>query len=446
MSRPQLMPGRLCCRVWTVRQGVGHGLAHADDLALALRLADAADAVTLPRFRAADLRVTTQARPQPRHRRRHRRRGGAARGDRRRAAGRRGARRGGRRRGDRRRTACWVLDPIDGTKNFSRGMPAWATLIALTVDGTATVGVVSAPALGRRWWGAVGAGRVDVGRAGRAAAADRGLRGRRRSATPTCPRLTCASSGSRRRDRWLALVDAVWETRAFGDFWQHVLVAEGVLDVAVDPVANPWDLAALAPVVAEAGGRLTDLAGVDDLGGRRRAHHQRRAARRGPRRDRPVGRPGPGSDRGNDATRSGTVFRHAHRARRSPRAGRSVCSPPGPTTRRESLSASRKAAGVPVGPPRTRQPSGANDATRSGTVFRHAHRARRSPRAGRSVCSPPGPTTHAVSPSPPHGRSPEIGPPRASAAFGATSATPARDGSRARTTCAPAARQRGISE
>jgi histidinol-phosphatase len=65
-----------------------------------------------------------------------------------------------------------------------------------------------------------------------------------------------------RMDRWLALVDAVWETRAFGDFWQHVLVAEGVLDVAVDPVANPWDLAALAPVVAEAGGRLTDLTGA----------------------------------------------------------------------------------------------------------------------------------------------------------------------------------------
>ena len=62
-------------------------------------------------------------------------------------------------------------------------------------------------------------------------------------------------------DRWLALVDAVWETRAFGDFWQHVLVAEGVLDVAVDPAANPWDLAVLAPVVAEAGGKLTDLTG-----------------------------------------------------------------------------------------------------------------------------------------------------------------------------------------
>ena len=77
-------------------------------------------------------------------------------------------------------------------------------------------------------------------------------------------------------DRWLALVDAVWETRAFGDFWQHCLVAEGVLDVAVDPVANPWDLAALVPVVAEAGGRLTDLTRRRHLGGRRRAHHQRR--------------------------------------------------------------------------------------------------------------------------------------------------------------------------
>ncbi len=230
------------------------------DLALALRLADAADAVTLPRFRAADLRVSAKPDRSPvtdadtaaeevlRELLTVERPADAVLGE----EG--GGSVAGAARG-------WVLDPIDGTKNFSRGMPVWATLIALAVEGEAVVGVVSAPALGRRWWGAVGEGAWTSDGAG---------------AAPR--RITVSAVGSLgdaylsttdlrvfgrqgRMDRWLALVDAVWETRAFGDFWQHVLVAEGVLDVAVDPVANPWDLAALAPIVAEAGGRLTDLTG-----------------------------------------------------------------------------------------------------------------------------------------------------------------------------------------
>ncbi len=233
----------------------------ADDLALALRLADAADAVTLPRFRATDLRVSTKPDRSPvtdadtaaeevlRALIGVERPGDAVLGE-----------EGGGDVADAGRG--WVLDPIDGTKNFSRGMPAWGTLIALTVEGAATVGVVSAPALGRRWWGAAGQGawtsdapsaaprRIAVSRV--AALGDAYL--------STTDLRVFAQQG--RMDRWLALVDAVWETRAFGDFWQHVLVAEGVLDVAVDPVANPWDLAALAPIVAEAGGRLTDLTGA----------------------------------------------------------------------------------------------------------------------------------------------------------------------------------------
>jgi histidinol-phosphatase len=231
-----------------------------DDLALALRLADAADAVTLPRFRAADLRVTTKPDRSPvtdadtaaedvlRELIAVERPGDAVLGEE--GGGGVGAGRG------------WVLDPIDGTKNFSRGMSVWATLIALTVDEAATVGVVSAPALGRRWWGAVGRGawtsdapgeeprKITV--SGVAELGDAYL--------STTDLREFGQQG--RMDRWLALVDAVWETRAFGDFWQHVLVAEGVLDVAVDPVANPWDLAALVPVVTEAGGMLTDLTGV----------------------------------------------------------------------------------------------------------------------------------------------------------------------------------------
>jgi histidinol-phosphatase len=233
----------------------------AADLALALRLADAADAVTLPRFRAADLQVTTKPDRSPvtdadtaaeevlRALIAVERPGDAVLGE----EG--GGSAAGAGRG-------WVLDPIDGTKNFSRGMPAWATLIALTVDGTATVGVASAPALRRRWWGAIGQGAWTSDAPGASP---------RRMAVSRVATLGDAYLSTTdlrvfgqqgRMDRWLALVDAVWETRAFGDFWQHVLVAEGVLDVAVDPVANPWDLAALAPVVAEAGGRLTDLTGA----------------------------------------------------------------------------------------------------------------------------------------------------------------------------------------
>jgi histidinol-phosphatase len=156
----------------------------------------------------------------------------------------------------------WVLDPIDGTKNYSRGVPVWATLIALTEHGRAVVGVVSAPALGRRWWGALGLG---------AWASEHHSPPRRLSVSGVADLADAYLSTTDFRtftrehelDRWLALADACWETRAYGDFWQHVLVAEGVIDLAVDRHASAWDLAALAPVVAEAGGRLTDLDGVE---------------------------------------------------------------------------------------------------------------------------------------------------------------------------------------
>jgi histidinol-phosphatase len=233
---------------------------HADDLALALRLADTADAITVDRFRAADLRVTRKPDRTPvtdadtatedalRAVIGTERPGDAVLGE----------ERGGEvpesGRG-------WVLDPIDGTKNFSRGVPAWATLIGLTVHGRAVVGVASAPALGRRWWGAAGLG---------AWASDNGGPPRRLAVSgvsdladaylSTTDFRTFSRSGD--LDRWLALADACWETRAFGDFWQYCLVAEGVIDVAVDRAASAWDLAALGPILDEAGGRLTDLDGV----------------------------------------------------------------------------------------------------------------------------------------------------------------------------------------
>jgi len=233
---------------------------HADDLALALRLADVADAITLDRFRAADLRVTRKPDRTPvtdadtatedalRAVIDSERPGDAVLGE--------------ERGGDLPDSGRgWVLDPIDGTKNYSRGVPAWATLIGLTVHGRAVVGIASAPALGRRWWGAHGLGawtsenggpprRITV--SGVADLADAYL--------STTDFRTFSENGD--LPRWLALADACWETRAFGDFWQYCLVAEGVIDVAVDRAAGVWDLAALVPILDEAGGRLTDLDGV----------------------------------------------------------------------------------------------------------------------------------------------------------------------------------------
>ncbi|WP_252436399.1 histidinol-phosphatase [Pseudonocardia humida] len=231
------------------------------DLELALALADAADAVTLPRFRAADLRVDrkpdrtpvtdadTAAETALRALITENRPDDAVLGE----------EEGGDLSFDGR---GWVLDPIDGTKNFSRAMPAWATLIALTVDGDPVVGVASAPALGRRWWGArgLGAWTSDAPGADPRPITVSGVRELDDAYLSTTDLRVFGQQG--RMDRWLALVDACWETRAFGDFWQHCLVAEGVLDVAVDAIVNPWDLAALVPIVAEAGGRMTGLSGT----------------------------------------------------------------------------------------------------------------------------------------------------------------------------------------
>jgi histidinol-phosphatase len=231
-----------------------------DDLALALRLADDADAVTRRRFRALDLRVETKPDLTPvtdadreveaalRRRLADERPADAVVGE---EYGESGA-------GSRR----WIVDPVDGTKNFVRGAPVWATLVALEVDGRVTVGVASAPALGRRWWAARGSGAwVDDG----------GTEPRRCTVSKVSALedafLSYASlSGweSRRRlTPLLALTRRVWRTRAFGDFWSHMLVAEGAVDVSCEPEVSLWDLAALQPIVEEAGGRFSDLSGVD---------------------------------------------------------------------------------------------------------------------------------------------------------------------------------------
>jgi histidinol-phosphatase len=231
----------------------------ADDLALAHDLADAADAVTLDRFRAVDLRIETKPDLTPvsdadlaveaalRALLASRRPADAVLGEEHGTTG----------EGPRQ----WVVDPVDGTKNFVRGVPVWATLVALQVEGSVQAGVVSAPALGRRWWAARGLG----------AHAGPSQRDARRLQVSSVGRLSDASlsysslSGWEDQGRLPGLLDltrAVWRTRAYGDFWSHVLVAEGAVDVSCEPEVSLWDLAALQVVVEEAGGRFTDLSGT----------------------------------------------------------------------------------------------------------------------------------------------------------------------------------------
>lgn len=150
----------------------------------------------------------------------------------------------------------WIIDPIDGTSNFVRGIPVWATLVALCHHDEPVVGVVSAPALRRRWWAARGHGAFVDGRA---------------CHVSTLDALGEAQVSVTFNDGWdaLGLTDRLVEVqrgayraRGFGDFWQHMLVAEGAIDLAIDAVGvAPYDLAALRVIVEEAGGTFTDRHG-----------------------------------------------------------------------------------------------------------------------------------------------------------------------------------------
>ncbi|MBP2339144.1 histidinol-phosphatase [Saccharothrix coeruleofusca] len=231
---------------------------HSADLLLARALADTADAITTARFRAHDLAVERKpdrtpvtdadvavedairavlAAERPGDRIAGEERGGAVEGGR-----------------------TWVLDPIDGTKNFLRGVPVWATLIALVVDGAPVVGVVSAPALGRRWWAAAGAGAFTSDATGQRRIGVSGVRELSDAYLSTTHLGSWVEHHS--REAYLALVDATWENRAFGDFWQHCLVAEGAIDIAAEAIVNPWDVAPFQVLVTEAGGRFSDLTGA----------------------------------------------------------------------------------------------------------------------------------------------------------------------------------------
>ena len=151
----------------------------------------------------------------------------------------------------------WVVDPIDGTSNFVRGIPVWATLIALThPDHGAVVGIVSAPAIGRRWWAARGLGAFADGRTCRVSTvADLGE-------AQVCVTFSSGWDDAGLTATLVALQQRAYRARGFGDFWQHMLVAEGAVDLAIDAIGlEPYDLAAVMVVVEEAGGTFTDRHG-----------------------------------------------------------------------------------------------------------------------------------------------------------------------------------------
>jgi histidinol-phosphatase len=233
-------------------------VTNTDDLLLAQQLADIADAITLQRFMAQDLLVEkkpdrtevtdadraaelaiksklAEARPQD---------GvigeefGTSEGNNR----------------------VWIIDPIDGTANFMRGVPVWATLIALAVDGKPVLSVVSAPALGRRWWGSPGEG-----------AKTRDIDGSvRHLQVSKIASLEDASLSYNNLKLWdesgllnglMSLSRKIWRTRAYGDFWSYMLLAEGSVDIVAEHDLKIYDIAALVPIVEQAGGRITALNG-----------------------------------------------------------------------------------------------------------------------------------------------------------------------------------------
>jgi len=232
---------------------------YAEDLRLAHVLADGVDSMALERFRAQDLQVATKpdstpvtdvdravedalrstlSRVRPRDA----------------VLGEEGGESG-------HRSRRWVIDPIDGTHNFVRGVPVWAVLIALMDGDDPVVGLVAAPGLQRRWWAAKAGGAWT---------------GRSLTSATRC-RVSTVSSMSEaflsyssltgwadrfRLENFLRLTREVSRTRAFGDFWSYMLLAQGAVDVACEPEVSLWDLAAPSVIVTEAGGRFTDLSGV----------------------------------------------------------------------------------------------------------------------------------------------------------------------------------------
>lgn len=162
--------------------------------------------------------------------------------------------------------ARWVLDPIDGTHNYARGIPVWATLIAFERDGELEIGVASAPALGTRWWAGRGLGAY---RAPLPAVGHGGMRIHVSAIATIEQAQVLYGSYALTTRSWDGRADALlrraWRQRGFGDFWSHCLVAEGSAEVMLEAEISPWDIAAIRVIVEEAGGRLTDIDGVPTI-------------------------------------------------------------------------------------------------------------------------------------------------------------------------------------
>ncbi len=238
--------------------------SRADDLAFALQLADLADAITLARYQSLDLVVTTKGDNTP-----------VTDADRATEMALRGAIKRarpsdglvGEEFGNEANSAnrYWVIDPIDGTKNFMRGVPTWATLIALVERNTegeesVVIGVVSAPALTRRWYACEGRGafvQFNLGDARKISVSDVSEISDASISYSDFVGFGVRSSGFER------LLESAWRTRGYGDFWSHMLVAEGAVDIAIEPTLALWDMAALDIVLREAGGTFSNTAGID---------------------------------------------------------------------------------------------------------------------------------------------------------------------------------------
>ncbi len=235
----------------------------SDDLALALRLADAADAVAMSRFDAADLDVQVKADASPvteadlateqaiRGILAQERPQDGVFGEEFGASG----------------TSArqWIIDPIDGTANYLKGIPMWTTLIALTIDGVPRVGVASQPAIGRRWWAASGAGAWTNVPGGEP----------RRIQVSSISEVAESSVSFQSIAQWdevgraedlIRLSRAVWRDRGYGDAWPYMLLAEGRLEFVAEFGVKEYDVAAVVPIIHEAGGRFTDIDGTDSIG------------------------------------------------------------------------------------------------------------------------------------------------------------------------------------
>ena len=247
---------------------------YSAELAFALTLADHADAISLSRYQALDLVITTKPDNTP-----------VTDADRavetaiREALGthRSGDGLVGEEFGSDKGSSgrYWVIDPIDGTKNFMRGVPTWATLIALVqVDATGNeevvVGIASAPALARRWAAAKGHGATvrfnsgtdDLSEESNGASLDRKISVSKVSSLSDASISYSDFVGwGDRLEPFQRMLAGAWRTRGIGDFWSHMLVAEGAVDVAIEPSLALWDMAALDIIVREAGGTFTNTAG-----------------------------------------------------------------------------------------------------------------------------------------------------------------------------------------